>query len=50
MVKECILSTGKLLLGGLPRNSVVRITDRPDMTSVVYRGLNNDLKRTKLMF
>ena len=29
------LSTGKLPPGGLPRNSVVRITDGPDMTSVV---------------
>ena len=25
-------------LEGLPRNSVVRITDHPDMTSAVYRG------------
>ena len=32
------LSTSKLPLGGLPRNSVVRITDRPDMTSAVYHG------------
>ena len=38
MAKECTLSTGKLSLGGLPRNSVVRITDRPDMTSAVYHG------------
>ena len=38
MAKECTLSTGKLHLGGLPRNSVVRITDHPDMTSAVYRG------------
>ena len=30
--------TGYLSLGGLPRNSVDRITDRPDMTSVVDRG------------
>ena len=27
-----MLSTGKLPPGGLPRNSVVRITDRPDPT------------------
>ena len=33
MSKECKLSTGKLPLGGLPRNSVVRINDHPDMTS-----------------
>ena len=32
------LSTGKMPLGGLPRNSVVRITDRPDMTSAIYPG------------
>ena len=33
MVKECMLSTGKMSLGGLPRNSVVRISDSPYMTS-----------------
>ena len=38
MAKECTLSTGKLPLGGLPRNSVVRITDHPNMTSAVYCG------------
>ena len=38
MAKRCALSTGNLLRGGLPRNSVDRITDRPDMTSAVYRG------------
>ena len=38
MAKECALSTGYLPRGGLPRNSVDRITDRPDMTSVVDRG------------
>ena len=38
MVMECMLSTGKLPLEGLPKNSVVRITDRPDMTSAVYHG------------
>ena len=38
MRKNVHLSTGKLPLGGLPRNSVVRITDRPDMTSAVYLG------------
>ena len=31
-------STGKLPLGGLPRNRVVRIIARPNMTSAVYRG------------
>ena len=33
-----MLSTGKPPLEGLPRNSVVRITDHPNMTSAVYRG------------
>ena len=33
-----MLSTGKLPPGGLPRNSVIRITDHPDMTSAAYRG------------
>ena len=30
MAKECKLSTGKLHPGGIPRNSVVRITDYPN--------------------
>ena len=38
MAKGCVLSTGYLPRGGLPRNSVDRITDRPDMTSAVDRG------------
>ena len=38
MAKEYTLSTGKLPQGGLPRNSVVRITDSPDLTSAVYCG------------
>ena len=37
MAKGCALSTGYLPRGGLPRNSVDRITDRPDMTSAVDR-------------
>ena len=36
LAKECRLSTGKLPLGGLPKNSVVRITGRLDMTSAGY--------------
>ena len=50
MVKECVLSTGKLSPGGLPRNSVARITDRLDMTSAVYRGCKaiNKMKMMKL--
>ena len=38
MANECALSTGKLPLGDFPRTSVVRIIDRPDMTSAVYHG------------
>ena len=38
MAEECTLSTGNLLRGSLPRNSVVSITDRPDMTLAVDRG------------
>ena len=39
MAKECALSTGKLPLVGLPRNSVARIfTDRHKMISAVYHG------------
>ena len=38
MAKGCVLSTGYLPRGGLPRNSVDRITDHPDMTSAVDRG------------
>ena len=30
MAKECVLNTGKLHSGGLPRSSVVRITDHCD--------------------
>ena len=33
-----MLPTGKLPVRGLPRNIVVKITDRSDMSSVVYRG------------
>ena len=38
MAKECALVTGILPVGGLPRKSVVRITDRPHMTSAIYHG------------
>ena len=34
--KNVLLSTGKLFLGGLPRNSVDKITYRPCLTSAVY--------------
>ena len=35
-------------LGGLslPRKSVVRLTDRPDMTSDVYRGRKTTIQHT----
>ena len=39
MTKECTLSIVKLPLEGLPRNSVVRINDYPNMISAVYSGL-----------
>ena len=38
MAKECMLSTGKLPLEGIPRNSMVRITDYPDLIPAVYCG------------
>ena len=50
MGKWCALSTGKLPRGGLPRNSVDRITDRPDMTSAVYRGRKEPTKTNKQTF
>ena len=37
MAKGWSLNNGNLLRGGLPRNSVDRITDHPDMTSAVDR-------------
>ena len=48
MVKKCVLSTGKLPLGGLPRNRVVRINDRPDMTSADIKQQIKQIQ-TKLM-
>ena len=36
MVKEYTCSTGELHQEGLPRNSVVKITDGPDMTLALY--------------
>ena len=38
MTKGCALSTDYLPRGGLPRNSVDELTDRPVMTSAVDRG------------
>ena len=34
--KGCALSTGKLRLGGLPRNSIDRITDGPDLSCLPW--------------
>ena len=47
MAKRCALSTGNLLRGGLPRNSLDRITDRPDMTSAVYSGRRASIQTKK---
>ena len=38
IAKECTLTTSKMPPGGLPRNTMFRITDQPNMTSAVYRG------------
>ena len=43
MAKECTLQS----LVGFPRNTVVRITDRPGMTSVVYRGRKISIQANK---
>ena len=50
MAKKCALSTGYLPLGGLPRNSVDRLTDRPDMTSAVDRGRKASIPNKKKHF
>ena len=47
MAKGCTLSNGYLSLGGLPRNSVDRITDRPDITSAVDRGRKVSIQTNK---
>ena len=33
----------------LPRKSVVRLTDRPDMTLVVYRGRKTTMQQMQLL-
>ena len=50
MAKGCALSTGYLPRGGLPRNSVDRITDRPDMTSAVDRGRKASTQTNKITY
>ena len=49
MAKCCALSTGYLPREGLPKNSVDRITDRPDITSAVDRGrkASTQINKTK---
>ena len=49
MAKECALCNGKMPLGGLTRNSVVRITYRPDMTSAVDHGRKASTQPTQHM-
>ena len=44
IAKGCTLRNGKLPLHGLSGNSVVRITDRPETTSAVYRRHKAKLK------
>ena len=50
MAKGCALSTGYLPRGGLPRNSVDRITDRPDTTSAVDRGRKASIQTNKQLY
>ena len=50
IAKICALSTGYLPRGGLPRNSVDRITDRPDMTAAVDRGRKAATQQTYKIF
>ena len=47
MAKGCALSTAYLSRGGFPRNSVDRITDRPDMTSAVDCGCKASTQTNK---
>ena len=46
LAKVCARSTGYHLGGlSLPRKSVVRLTDRPDMTLEVYRGRKTTIQQ-----
>ena len=49
MVKECALSTGNLPWGGLLRNIVDRITDRPDMTSAHDHGRKASTQQNQIL-
>ena len=50
MAKESALSTGYMPRGGLPRNSVDRITYRPDITSAVDLGRKASIQTNKIRF
>ena len=50
MAKGCALDTCYLPRGGLPRNSVDRITDRADMTSAVDRGRKASTQTVKATY
>ena len=45
MAKECTLNIGKLPPEDLPRNTVVKTTDRPELESAVTMDVKQ--KRTK---
>ena len=47
MAKKCTLSTSKMPLEDLSRNSAVRIIDCPDMTSAFTVDVKNQIKQTK---
>ena len=51
LAKVCTRSTGNRLGGlSLPRKSVFRLTDRPDMTLDVYRGRKTAIQQQQCMF
>ena len=49
MKKRCVLSTGNLPRGGLPRNSVDKITDRPDMTHLFTVDVKHQLNKLTII-
>ena len=50
MAKRWAISNGDLPRGGLPKNSVGRLTDRPDMTSAVDRGRKALTQTNKIFY